>query len=52
MEISIAIWNGKKTKVLGVETFTSTKTLLDFMKELQVVEKDATYNVLEVRKGK
>ena len=52
MEICIAIWNGKKTKVLGVETFTSTKTLLDFMKELQVVEKDATYNVLEVRKGK
>jgi hypothetical protein len=52
MEICIAIWNGKKTKVLGVETFTSTKTLLEFMKELQVVEKDAYYNVLEVRKGK
>lgn len=52
MEICIAIWNGKKTKVLGVETFTSTKTLLEFMKELQVVEKGATYNVLEVRKGK
>ena len=52
MEINIAIWNGKKTKVLGVETFTSTKTLLEFMKELQVVEKGATYNVLEVRKGK
>ena len=52
MEICVAIWNGKKTKVLGVETFTSTKTLLEFMKELQVVEKDATYNVLEVRKGK
>ena len=52
MEINIAIWNGKKTKVLCVETFNSTKELLDFMKELQVVEKDAYYNVLAVRKGK
>jgi hypothetical protein len=52
MKINIAIWNSKKTKVLGVETFNSTKELLDFMKELQVVEKDATYNVLEVRKDK
>jgi hypothetical protein len=52
MKIEIAIWNSKKTKVLGVETFNSTKELLDFMKELQVVEKDATYNVLTVRKDK
>ena len=52
MEINIAIWNDNKTKVLSVETFNSTKELLDFMKELQVVEKDAYYNVLEVRKGK
>ena len=52
MKIETAIWNGKRTKVLGVETFTSTKELLEFMKELQVVEKDATYNVLSVRKDK
>jgi predicted lipoprotein len=52
MKIEIAIWNGKKTKVLGVETFTSTKELLEFMKELQVVEKDATYTLLSVRKDK
>ena len=50
MKLETAIWNGKKTKVLAVETFNSTKELLDFMKELQVVEKDATYNLLSVKK--
>ena len=52
MEIEIAIWNSKKTKVLMVDTFNSTKEVLDFIKELQVVEKDATYTVTAVRKGK
>ena len=52
MKIEAAIWNGKKTKVLAVITFNSTKEVLDFMKELQVVEKDATYTVTAVRKGK
>jgi hypothetical protein len=52
MIITAAIWNSKKTKVLAVEDFNSTKELLDFMKELQLVEKDAAYNVTAVRKGK
>jgi hypothetical protein len=50
MKLEAAIWNGKKTKVLAVETFYSTKELLDFMKELQVIDKDASYNLLAVRK--
>ena len=52
MKIEIAVWNSKKTKVLMVDTFNSTKEILDFMKELQVVEKDASYNVTAVRKDK
>ena len=52
MEIEIAIWNSKKTKVLMVDSFNSTKEVLDFMTELQKVEKDATYTVTAVRKGK
>lgn len=50
MKLETAIWNGRKTKVLAVETFNSTKELLDFMKELQVVDKDASYNLLSVKK--
>jgi hypothetical protein len=52
MEIEIAVWNSKKTKVLMVDTFNSTKEVLDFMKELQTVEKEASYTVTAVRKGK
>ena len=50
MKLETAIWNGKKTRVLAVETFNSTKELLDFMKELQIVDKDASYNLLSVKK--
>ena len=50
MKLEAAIWNGKKTKVLAVETFYSTKELLDFMKELNAVDKDASYNLLSVKK--
>ena len=52
MEIEIAVWNSKKTKVLMVDSFNSTKEVLDFMTELQKVEKDASYTVTAVRKGK
>ena len=52
MEIEIAVWNSKKTKVLMVDSFNYTKEVLDFMTELQKVEKDATYTVTAVRKGK
>lgn len=51
MKIEAAIWNGKKTKVLAVITFNSTKELLDFIKELQIVDKGASYNLLSVKKG-
>jgi hypothetical protein len=51
MKLETAIWNSKKTKVLAVITFDGIKELQDFMKELQVVEKDATYNLLSVKKG-
>lgn len=52
MILETAIWNGKKTKVIGIETFNSAKDLLDFMKELQTVDKDASYTVTAVRKDK
>lgn len=52
MEIEVAIWNSKGTKVLAVEKFNSTKELLDFMKELRLVEEKASYNLLAVRKVK
>jgi hypothetical protein len=51
MKIEIAIWNSKKTKVLGIADFNSSKELLDFMKEFQLVEKDAGYSVISVKKG-
>ena len=52
MKLETAIWNGRKTRVIGVETFNSTKDLLDFMKELHIVEPKATYNLKAVRKDK
>ena len=52
MKIEVAIWNGKQDRVLAIETFNSTKELLDFMKELHIVEPKATYNVRAVRKDK
>lgn len=50
MEMEIAIWNGKRTKVLAVETFNSSKEALEFLKEIQALDKDATLNLLAVRK--
>ena len=52
MELDIAIWNGKKTKVLCVETFNSSKEALDFLKEIQVLDKEASLTVSAIRKGK
>lgn len=52
MEIETAIWNGKKSKVLAVETFNSSKEALDFLKEIQNLDKEASLSVIAVRKGK
>ena len=50
MEIEVAIWNGKKSKVLMVDTFNSSKEALDFLKEIQVLDKDASLSVITARK--
>jgi hypothetical protein len=50
MKLEVALWNSKKTKVIGLAEFNSPKELLDFMKELQLVEKDAGYTISAVRK--
>jgi len=52
MEIEVAIWNGKKSKVLMVGTFNSSKEALDFLKvkEIQVLDKDASLSVITARK--
>jgi hypothetical protein len=50
MKINAAIWDGTKTKVLGVFDFTNTKELQNFMEELHIVDSKASYRILEVRK--
>ena len=50
MKIETAIWNGKKTKVLAVPSFTSSKEALDFLAEIQKLDKEATLVVTSVRK--
>jgi hypothetical protein len=48
----VAIWNGKKNKVLTVETFNSSKEALDFLKEVQLLDKEASLTVSAIRKTK
>ena len=50
MQIETAIWNGKKSKVLAVETFNSSKEALDFLAEVQKLDKEASLIVTAVRK--
>ena len=52
MEMEIAIWNGKKSKVLMVDTFNSSREALDFLREVQAIDKDATMQLVGVRKKK
>ena len=52
MKLEVAIWNSRKTRVIGVADFNSVKELQDFMTELQKVEKEATYTITSVRKDK
>jgi hypothetical protein len=48
MKIETAIWNGKKTKVLAVPSFSSSQEALDFLAEIQKLDKDATLTVISV----
>jgi hypothetical protein len=50
MKLKAAIWDGTKTKVLGVMDFTNTKELQNFMQELHVVDSKASYRIMEVAK--
>lgn len=50
MTVEVAIWNGKKTKVLLVDSFNSSKEALDFLKEIQLLDKDASLTLTAVRK--
>ena len=52
MELEVAFWNGRKSKVLAVETFNSSKEALDFLKEIQNLDKEASLSVIAVRKSK
>ena len=48
MKIETALWNGKKTKVLAVPSFSSAQEALDFLKEIQKLDKDASLNITAV----
>ena len=48
MKIETAIWNGKKTRVLSVPTFSSPQEALDFLAEIQKLDKDATLTITSV----
>jgi hypothetical protein len=50
MKIEASIWNGDRTRILGIEKFANTKELQDFMKELRIVEPKANYRIMEVEK--
>ena len=48
MKIETAIWKGKKTRVLAVPSFSSSKEALDFLAEIQKLDKDATLTITSV----
>ena len=48
MKIETALWNGKKTKVLAVPTFSSSKEALDFLAEIQKLDKEASLTITAV----
>ena len=50
MKIKASIWDNTKIRLLGIEDFSNTKELLDFMKELRIVESKASYRIMEVSK--
>jgi hypothetical protein len=48
MKIETAIWNGKKTRVLAVPSFSSAKEAQEFLAEIQKLDKDATLSITSV----
>jgi hypothetical protein len=48
MKIETAIWNGKKTRVLAVPSFSSSQEALDFLAEIQKLDKDASLTITSV----
>ena len=50
MEIEVAIWNGRKSKVIFVGTFNSSKEALSFLAEIQKLDEKATLSVSAIRK--
>ena len=48
MKIETAIWNGKKTRVLAVPSFSSSQEALDFLAEIQKLDKDASITITSV----
>jgi hypothetical protein len=48
MKIETAIWNGKKTRVIAVPSFSSSQEALDFLKEIQKLDKDASLTITSV----
>ena len=48
MKIETAIWNGKKTRVIAVPSFNSSEEALDFLKEIQKLDKDASLTITSV----
>ena len=48
MKIETAIWNGKKTRVLAVPSFSTSDEALEFLKEIQKLDKDATLSITSV----
>ena len=48
MKIETAIWNGKKTRVIAVPSFNSSEEALEFLKEIQKLDKEATLTVTSV----
>jgi hypothetical protein len=51
MEIEVAIWNGRKSKVLFVGTFNSSKEALGFLAEVQKLDDKASLTICAIRKA-
>jgi hypothetical protein len=50
MEIDAAIWNGLKSRVYMVGTFSSSKEALGFLDEVRKLDDKATLTVSAIRK--
>lgn len=50
MKMKISIWDGTKTRILGIEDFDSVKDLQEFMKVINQVDDKATYRLMEVKR--